>query len=103
MYHNEKLTEFVENNNELDKIIEYKGRVISENGSHIPRSRTRALLKRIFMRPEKWSLENITAHLGKCIIIWCFTLMLYLILYFRLLKRFLDLLEQLSSRWSNQS
>ncbi len=103
MYHNEKLTEFVENNNELDKIIEYKGKLYQKMDPIYldPESR---FIKAHFYAPRKMVFGNYYSTFAvNAIIIWCFTLMLYLILYFRLLKRFLDLLEQLSSRWTNQS
>jgi ABC-type multidrug transport system ATPase subunit len=101
-YHNEKLTEFVENNNELVRIIEYKGRLYQKIDP-IYLDPEPGFIKAHFYAPRKmafgtyYSTFNINA-----IVIWCFSLLLYLILYFRLLKRFLDLLEQLSSRLSNQ-
>jgi ABC transport system ATP-binding/permease protein len=102
-YHNEKLTEFVENNNELDKIIEYKGRLYQKMDP-IYLDPEPGFIKAHFYAPRKMVFGNYYSTFAvNAIIIWCFTLMLYLILYFRLLKRFLDLLEQLSSRWSNQS
>ncbi len=103
MYHNEKLTEFVENNNELDKIIEYKGKLYQKMDP-IYLDPEPGFIKAHFYAPRKMVLGKYYSTFAvNTIIIWCFTLMLYLILYFRLLKRFLDLLEQLSSRWSNQS
>jgi ABC-type multidrug transport system ATPase subunit len=102
-YHNEKLTEFVENNNELDKIIEYKGKLYQKMDP-IYLDPEPGFVKAHFYAPRKMVFGNYYSTFAvNAIIIWCFTLMLYLILYFRLLKRFLDLLEQLSSRWSNQS
>jgi ribosomal protein S21 len=102
-YHNEKLTEFVENNNELDKIIEYKGRLYQKMDP-IYLDPEPGFIKAHFYSPRKMVFGNYYSTFAvNAIIIWCFTLMLYLILYFRLLKRFLDLLEQLISRWSNQS
>jgi ABC-type multidrug transport system ATPase subunit len=103
MYHNEKLTEFVENNNELDKIIEYKGKLYQKMDP-IYFDPEKGFVKAHFYAPRKMVFGNYYSTFAvNAIVIWCFTLMLYLILYFRLLKRFLDLLEQLSSRWSNQS
>jgi len=102
-YHNEKLTEFVENNNEFDKIIEYKGKLYQKMDP-IYLDPKPGFIKAHFYAPRKMVFGNYYSTFAvNAIIIWCFTLMLYLILYFRLLKRFLDLLEQLSSRWSNQS
>ena len=102
-YHNEKLTEFVENNNELDKIIEYKGKLYQKMDP-IYLDPESGFVKAHFYAPRKMVFgEYYSTFAVNAIIIWCFTLVLYLILYFRLLKRFLDLLEQLSSKWSNQS
>jgi ABC transport system ATP-binding/permease protein len=102
-YHNDKLTEFVENNNELIRIIEYKGRLYQKIDP-IYLDPDHSFIKAHFYAPRK-------KFLGRCystfwintIVIWFFSLLLYLMLYFRLLKRLLDFLEQISSKWSKQT
>jgi ABC transport system ATP-binding/permease protein len=103
LYHNEKLTEFVENNNELDKIIEYRGRLY-QRMDPIYLDPQPGFLKAQFYAPRKIMFGNYySTFLVNAMVIWSFTLLLYVILYFRLLKKLMDLLEQISSRWSNQS
>jgi ABC transport system ATP-binding/permease protein len=102
-YHNEKLTEFVENNNELVKIIEYKGKLYQKMDP-IYLDPESGFIKAHFYAPRKMVFGiYYNTFMVNAIVIWCFSLLLYLILYFRLLKGLLDLLEQISSRWSNQS
>jgi len=102
-YHNEKLTEFVENNNELVKIIEYKGRLYQKMDP-IYLDPESGFIKAHFYAPRKMVFgKYYNTFVVNAIVIWCFSLLLYIILYFRLLKGLLDLLEQISSRWSNPS
>jgi ABC transport system ATP-binding/permease protein len=103
-YHNEKLTEFVENNNELVRIIEYKGKLYQKIDP-IYLDPESGFIKAHFYAPRKMIFGEYFSTFGvNTMVIWCFSLLLYLVLYFRLLKRFLDLLEQLNLRWSkNQS
>jgi ABC transport system ATP-binding/permease protein len=102
-FHNEKLTEFVENNNELVKIIEYKGKLYQKMDPIYLDPENR-FIKAHFYAPRKMVFgKYYNTFLVNAIVIWCFSLMLYLVLYFRLLKRLLDLMEQVSSRWSNQA
>jgi len=102
-YHNEKLTEFVENNNELIRIIEYKGRLYQKIDP-IYLDPEPVLIKAHFYAPRKKVFGKYYSTFAvNAIVIWCFSIFLYLVLYFRLLKRLLDFLEQLSSKWSNQS
>lgn len=102
-YHNEKLTEFVENNNELVRIIEYKGRLYQKIDPIYldPESR---FLKAHFYAPRKMIFGRfISTFIVNTMMIWIFTIVLYLVLYFRLLKRVLDCMEDLSSKWSGQA
>jgi len=102
-YHNEKLTEFVENNNELVRIIEYRGRLYQKIDP-IYLDPEPGFLKAHFYAPRKMVFGNYYSTFAiNTLIIWGFSLVLYLLLYFRLLKRLLDWMEQLSSRLSNQS
>jgi ABC-type multidrug transport system ATPase subunit len=102
-YHNEKLTEFVENNNELVRIIEYKGSLIQKIDP-IYLDPPHSFIKAHFYAPRKMVFGNYYStfwvNLG---VIWAFSFMLYAILYFRILKRVLDFLEQIISKSSNQS
>jgi len=102
-YHNEKLTEFVENNNELVRIIEYKGRLFQKIDP-IYLDPLHPFIKAHFYAPRKMLFgKYYSTFWVNTAVIWTFSLVIYLLLYFRVLKRILDCLEQLSSKRSNQA
>jgi ABC-type multidrug transport system ATPase subunit/uncharacterized tellurite resistance protein B-like protein len=101
-YHNDKLTEFVENNNELVRIIEYKGRLYQKTDP-IYLDPENSFIKAHFYAPRKIVFGRYYSTFWvNTLIIWCFSIALYLLLYFRVLKRFLDFMEEMSFRWSNR-
>jgi ABC-type multidrug transport system ATPase subunit len=89
-YANESLEEFVTNKNETSKIVEFKGEIVQK-------------LEPIYMDPK---FKFIRAHfysptklvfgmktdtfVVNVIVLWVMTILLYMILYFRLLKKLLD-------------
>jgi ABC transport system ATP-binding/permease protein len=102
-YHNEKLAEFVENNNELVRIIEYKGQLIQKIDP-IYLDPVHPFIKAHFYAPRKMLFgKYYSTFWVNTIVIWTFSVLLYLMLYFRVLKRILDFLELFISKWSKQS
>ena len=102
-YHNDKLTEFVENNNEIVRIIEYKGKLYQKIDP-IYMVPDHKFLKAHFYAPYKrlfGSLNN--TFWVNTLVIWFFSVVMFIILYFRGLKRILDFFEQLSERWKKNS
>ena len=100
-YHNEKLTEFVENNTELIRIIEYKGRLFQKSDP-IYLDPTHPFIKAHFYAPRKMIFGRYySTFVVNVIVIWMFSLFLYLLLYFRVLKRILDFIEQLAASRKN--
>jgi ABC transport system ATP-binding/permease protein len=95
---NEKLTEFVTNSTEIDRIIEYKGHLYQkENPIYLdPES---PLIKSHFYAPRK-QIFGIYFHTlwVNVLVIWISIAILYLILYFRVLKKAMDGLEMLTGR-----
>jgi ABC-type multidrug transport system ATPase subunit len=97
-YHNDKLTEFVENNNELVRIIEYRGRLYQKIDP-IYLDPEPSFIKAHFYAPRKMIFgEFYSTFWVNIAVIWFFSLSIYILLYFRVLKRFLDFLEQVSSK-----
>jgi hypothetical protein len=97
-FHNEKLTEFVENNTELIRIIEYKGRLFQKSDP-IYLDPVHPMIKAHFYAPRKMIFgKYYNTFIVNVLVIWCFSLFLYLLLYFRVVKRFLDMIEQLTER-----
>ena len=92
---NESLSDFVRNSSEVERIIEYKGRLIQK-------------LDPIYLLPEN---KFVSAHFYapvkqvfgtyystfwvNIIVIWLTSILLYAFLYFRLLKRLLDWIEDI--------
>lgn len=101
--HNEKLTEFVENNTELVRIIEYKGRLIQKTDP-IYLDPVHPFIKAHFYAPRKMFFGKYhNTFWVNVAVIWAFSLLLYVLLYFRILKRFLDYLEMVFSVKSNNT
>jgi len=96
-YHNEKLTEFVENNTELIRIIEFKGRLFQKTDP-IYLDPEHPFIKAHFYAPRKMIFgKYYSTFLVNTLVIWAFSIALYLLLYFRVLKRFLDFMELIST------
>jgi ABC transport system ATP-binding/permease protein len=97
-YHNEKLTEFVENNTEIVRIIEYKGRLYQKIDP-IYLDPISPFIKAHFYAPRKMIFGTYyDTFWVNILVIWAFTGFLYLILYFRGLKRLLDFIEEASTK-----
>jgi ABC-type multidrug transport system ATPase subunit len=97
-YHNDNLTEFVTNENEMNMIIEYKCRLIQKTDPIYLDPRNN-FLKAHFYAPVKKLLGTYYPTFWINIaIIWVISIFLYIALYFRLLKKTLDYFESLSGR-----
>jgi hypothetical protein len=102
-YHNDKLTEFVENNNEIVRIIEYKGRLYQKIDPIYMAPEPR-FLKAHFYAPYKRVFGNLHETFWvNTLVIWVFSIIMFIILYFRGLKRFLDFIEQKMERLKKNS
>ncbi len=98
-YNNDRLTEFVENSNDIVRIIEYKGHlyqkidpVYMDPEHKFVKSHFYAARKNIFGRYYS------TFWVNTCVI-WFTSIICFIILYYRGLKKFLDYMEQLSGKW----
>lgn len=91
---NRTLKEFVTNNKSLDLYTEYRGDMIQKRDP-IYLDPTHKFIKAHFYAPRKMIAGRYVPTLWvNVMVIWFMTLLLYLLLYFRVLKRFLDRLEQ---------
>lgn len=92
--YNEKLTEFVTNSSEPDRIVEYKGRLYQKEYP-IYLDPEPNFIKAHFYAPRKKIFGQFAGTLWvNVMVIWFSILTLYFVLYFRLLKKLLDNLEQ---------
>jgi len=93
-YDNDRLTEFVTNNNEIERIVEYKERLF-QRIDPIFRDGESPFLKAHFYAPRKKIFNReYDTYWVNIIVIWFMTLSLYFTLYFGLFKRFLNSIER---------
>jgi hypothetical protein len=98
-HHNEKLSEFVENNTELIRIIEYKGRLFQKSDP-IYLDPVHPFIKAHFYAPRKLLFgKYYSTFFINVMVMWLFSLLIYLLLYFRVLKRLLDFIEMITAKW----
>jgi hypothetical protein len=97
-HYNESLSDFVRNSSEVERIIEYKGRLIQKIDpiyllpeNKFVSAHFYAPVKQVFGRYFSTFWVNI-------IVIWISSIVLYCALYFRLLKRLLDWMENLFAK-----
>jgi len=96
-YFNESLEEFVTNKNEFERIIEYKGRLL-QKVDPIYLDPTNKFIKAHFYAPRKMVFGTFFSTFWvNVIVIWVMTLILYILLYFRVLKKALDFFERSGS------
>jgi len=89
-HHNEALEDFAVNKNETTTIIEFKGELIQKMDP-IFLDPQYSFIKAHFYSPTKQIFGVfVDTFIVNVIVLWIMTIMLYLVLYFRLLKRLLD-------------
>lgn len=95
---NASLEEFVTNANEEDRYIEYNGELIQKIDP-IFKDPDHPFVKAHFYAPRKQIFGNyVDTFWVNIMVIWVWTILTYLALYYRLLKRLLDSIEELSER-----
>jgi ABC-type multidrug transport system ATPase subunit len=102
-YYNTSLEEFVKNTNETEKFIEYDGELIQKTDP-IFIDPPNKMIKAHFYAPRKqvFGVYFDTFNVNVAVI-WVMTALLYLALYFRLLKKLLDSGEELMGKTSKGS
>lgn len=97
-YYNDRMAEFVENSNEPVRIIEYKGKLLQKIDPIYldPESN---LIKAHFYAPQKKIFGVFYSTFWvNTLVIWLMSLIFYIILYFRGLKKLLDYLENFNNK-----
>jgi ABC-type multidrug transport system ATPase subunit len=89
-YFNKSLEEFVKDKNENTKVIIYKGELIQKLDPIFMDTKNK-MIRAHFYAPEKQVFgTRVDTYVVNVIVLWVMTFILYLILYFRLLKKLLD-------------
>jgi len=97
---NKTLEEFVTNKKTFDYFIEHKGDMIQVRDP-IYRDPTNKFIKAHFYAPRKMIAGTFVPTLWvNVMVIWIMTLFLYVMLYFRVLKKFLDYMERINQKKS---
>jgi ABC-type multidrug transport system ATPase subunit len=97
-YGNRTLEEFVTNKKTFDYYIEHKGDMIQVKDP-IYRDPTHRFIKAHFYAPRKMLAGSFVATLWvNVMVIWFMTIILYVSLYYRLLKKFMDYTERLTQK-----
>jgi ABC transport system ATP-binding/permease protein len=97
-HHNENLSEFVRNSNELDRIVEYEGHLYQKIDP-IFQDPEHNFLRAHFYSPTKpFFGRYMDTFWANIVVIWIMTLLLYFTLYFKVLKRILDYFEHISDK-----
>jgi ABC transport system ATP-binding/permease protein len=97
-YFNRSLEEFVKDKNETTKTIVFKGELVQKLDPIFMDPKNK-LIRAHFYAPQKQIFGmNVDTYIVNVIVLWMMTLFLYLILYFRLLKKLLDSLEYISGK-----
>ncbi len=101
-YHNENLTEFVTNPSEVDRIVEYKARLF-QKVDPIYLDPASPFVKAHFYAPRKMIFGYFFSTFWvNILVIWIMTVGTYVVLYYRLLKKLLDMIEQLVEKISQK-
>lgn len=99
---NESLEELVTNNKTFDYYTEYIDGDMIQKRDPIYFDSTRKFIKAHFYAPRKMLFGVFVSTIWvNVIVIWFMTLVLYILLYFRVFKQFLDLMERIGPRKSS--
>jgi ABC transport system ATP-binding/permease protein len=98
-FFNESLSDLVRNINAKERIMEYKGQLV-QNINPVFQSlnpKNTFDYRTAFFFPEKNLLgKTLSTYSFNLLVIWFITLLLYLALYFELLRRFIDVVEKVN-------
>jgi ABC transport system ATP-binding/permease protein len=99
-HNNDALEEFAKNSNAMERIMQYKDQLYQKMDP-IYTDPSHKFIKSHFYAPRKQIFGNYYSTFAiNTIVIWIMTIGLYLVLYFRLLKKLLDFFGELSHRLS---
>ncbi|MDX2414749.1 MAG: ATP-binding cassette domain-containing protein [Bacteroidales bacterium] len=102
-YSNEGLEEFVTNSKEAERSIEFQGRIVQKLDP-IFKDPKQKFIKSHFYAPRKMIFGTyVSTFWVNILVLWAMTISTYLVLYFRLMKRLLDFMEEATDRLKGKS
>ena len=97
------LEEFVTNSNEGERSVEFNGRIVQKMDP-IFKDPKQKFIKAHFYAPRKMLFGSyLSTFWVNILVLWAMTISTYLVLYFRLMKRFLDFMEEATDRLKGKS
>jgi|WetSurMetagenome_2_1015567.scaffolds.fasta_scaffold01374_9 ABC transport system ATP-binding/permease protein len=93
-YHNLSLEEFAINKNETTTKIEFKGHLIQKMDPIFMEPEYKFIRAHFYSPTKQVFGVKVDTYIVNVIILWVITIILYLILYFRMLKKLLDSVEE---------
>lgn len=91
-YYNESLKEFCRNENDLTVLIEYKGHLVQKNDPVFMLPQTKFIKAHFYAPAKPFFGVYINTFWANVIVIWLMSGISYIILYYRLLRRFIEYL-----------
>jgi hypothetical protein len=102
-YENESLTDLVCNKNDLDRILESDGELIQRTDPVFLDPPRNKFLRAHFYAPRKSIFGSyFDTYWVNNLVIWSMTIVLFITLYFDVLKKLIDGAENLFSRWGRK-
>ena len=102
-YYNESLADLVRNVSEKDRIVEYEGQLIQQINPIFldPKPKSPLDYRAHFFAPQKnLAGATVSTFLFNNVVIWIMTVLLYITLYFELLRKLISSFDQLPGKMS---
>jgi hypothetical protein len=103
-YENDNLSDLVKNKNEFNKIIEKNNELIQRaDPVFLDPVKSNGLRSHFFAPRKKLFGKYVDTYWVNILVIWCMSLILVITLYFDLLKKLLDSIEKLLTRFNQKT
>lgn len=98
MFYNENLADFCRNSSEVERVVEYNGQLYQKIDP-IFQDPDNKMLRSHFYAPRKQVFGMFfDTYWVNVIVVWLMTILLYITLYYKALKRLLDFMERMSEK-----
>lgn len=94
-YDNEQVSKFVKNSDEIERVIEYKGRLHQKIDPIFLEPESKFIKAHFYAPHKKIGNKLISTFWANLFVLWFSAITLFIILYYKLLKRLLDFLNHI--------
>lgn len=95
-YYNEALEDFCKNTNDLTVLIEYKGNLVQKTDPIFIQPTSKCLRAHFYAPMKPFFGNYVSTYWANAIIIWIMSILCYLVLYFRLLRKGIEYLGNIN-------